>query len=587
MYAKKLSISLALIVLLAAAVFTPYASAVSTSTNFLVMYPNFKDAFINSEQVTLDEAPTVVDDIVYVPLRFVAESLGYEVKWNEQTNRVEMDTPGFHIQVDIANKQIYINKVVVPFDKMALMQNETLMVKLSWVMDYMGGKYSYEPEHNRITIIFVKRPDSIYNDLTNNSKPVAKFTFTKPSYRIGEPVQYVDLSYDPDADGIVKYEWTGNQPAFFKAGTYPVTLQVTDAKGQVSDKYTRNITIVNETYLTEFEYPLYYGAPGTFIPADWSVLWGNFMNLPELERKVTYDFERKLLVSDSPESIKEKGILYRDVVNGKARLYAHHMNETVEKIQFTIMVTNRSNKPVTVRTTNRGEVYPSSYANLIGHEASVDFMLHDPIDEKLVVPAGQTVVYVQMPDFYPGQGVNAFYDVETDGEVEFAFVAMDPVSTPVSLGFYKPLDYVANVRGTFDAADVRWDIDASSYTKPSRLIIGDGESDKFIPGYDSLRQQKVTNEGNYGVMYHIHANHPRKGVILVLPRGGPFKGPFKINGDFAMVPNSGLLEAFKGVQVLARTTGKEEALDIEFTPPAGSAFPIDLIFYPLEDKGQP
>jgi hypothetical protein len=35
--------------------------------------------------------------------------------------------------------------------------------------------------------------------------------------------------------------------------------------------------------------------------------------------------------------------------------------------------------------------------------------------------------------------------------------------------------------------------------------------------------------------------------------------------------------------VLARTTGDEASLDIEFTPPAGSAFPIDIVFYPLEE----
>jgi hypothetical protein len=73
-------------------------------------------------------------------------------------------------------------------------------------------------------------------------------------------------------------------------------------------------------------------------------------------------------------------------------------------------------------------------------------------------------------------------------------------------------------------------------------------------------------------------------AVMILANGGVFKGPFKINGEIRLVPESGVLTAFDGMQILAKTTGKEDSLDIEFTPPAGSAFPIDLIFYPLDDK---
>jgi hypothetical protein len=582
----KISFTLLMTLFLAVSVVVPSASAVSTSTNFLDLFPGEAAAYVNSQKVdlTADEASVLVNGTVFIPLKFVAQTMGIDLVWNAKTSRVEMNTPGFRIEIDIANNILYVNKVKVPLDKTAMMRGDTLLVKLSWVSDYMGGKYEFTPSLNRAEIIFVKRPDGVYDSTTKQSNPVAKFTFGKPSYRIGEPVKYIDLSYDPDSEGIADYTWTGNREAFFAAGTYPVTLQVADGKGLTSDVYTRNLVITDEVYTSEFEYPLYFAEPGSFIPADWGIIWEHYHDLPELPRSVTYDSDRKLIVSDSPEDITEKGILYQDIVKGKVRLYADHVNTMIERIQFAIMVTNNTGKPVTVKTTNKGEVYPSAYANLIGHEASVDFMIGDPMSEELIVPPNRTVVYVQMPDFYPGQGVNAFYDVETDGEVTFSFLAMDPISTPVSVGLYKPLDYVANVRGTFEAADVRWDIDASSFDVPSRLIIGDGESDLFIPGYDVQRKQKVTDDGNYGVMYEIHALNPRKMVILLLPRGGYFKGPFKFNGEFMMAPASGLLPPFEGVQVLARTTGNEGSLDIEFTPPAGSAFPVDLIFYPLEDK---
>ncbi|MDF2964055.1 MAG: hypothetical protein K0S39_5790 [Paenibacillus sp.] len=564
--------------------FASAAQPMSTASSYILLYVDKTEAFLNEKQVKLESPATIIKDKMYVPAKFLGDAMGMKVEWNEATRQVEMKTPGFNIMLDIDNKSIWINGMYQAFDTAAAISKEgKLLIKLTWLADYMGARYTYNDELRRVEIIHTAKPSGIYIPDTGNSKPVAKFSFAKPVYQIGEPVKYVDLSYDPDAEGIARYEWTGKEEAYFTAGTFPITLTVWDAHGNQSGTYVRNITIEDKTYLSAIEYPIYMKPVGGFIKTDWSMLWGNFWNLPQLPKQVTSDDTRKLLVSDSPEEFTEKGILYQDKINGKGRLYADHINGTREKVTLAILAKNNSNKPVTVKTTNKGEVWPSVYANLIGNEASVDFLLNDPRSDTMVVPAKQTFIYSQMPEFYPGQGVNLFYDVETDGEVEFTFVATDQVNehTLTKLPY---LAFNGHVRGSFPVSEVKWNIDASSFTSPSRLIIGDGKTDPFQPGYDTMRKQEVLNEGNYGVVYKIHADKPRKMAIMILAYGGVFKGPFKINGEVHLVPESGVITAFDGMQILARTTGKEEALDIEFTPPAGSAFPIDLIFYPLEDK---
>jgi hypothetical protein len=97
-------------------------------------------------------------------------------------------------------------------------------------------------------------------------------------------------------------------------------------------------------------------------------------------------------------------------------------------------------------------------------------------------------------------------------------------------------------------------------------------------------KKDALNLGNYGVVYKIHIPEPRKMAVLLLPRGGVFKGPFKVNGKMVLAPPSGVMMDYQGYTIIARTTGTEKALDIEFTPAAGSAFPVDVIFYPLEEK---
>jgi PKD repeat protein len=556
----------------------------SSGTSHVLLYVDKAEAFLNNKQVTLDAPATIIQDKMFVPAKFLGDALGMKVEWNEAKRQIEMVTPGYQITLDSDNKSIWINGLMVPFESAAhITANGRLLIKLTWLADYMGARYTYNDELRRVEVIHVKTPTGIVNPKSGNSKPIAKFTFAKSSYQLGETIKYVDLSYDPDAEGTINYQWEGKQEVFFTPGTYPISLTVSDRHGNVSEKYTRNLVIEDKTYLNEVEYPLYKKPVGSFIKTDWSVLWSHYWELPQLPKQVTADSTRKLLVSDSPEEFTTTGILYQDEVNGKGRLYADHINGTKEKLTLAILATNLTTKPVTIKTTNKGEVWPSVYANLIGSEATVDFLMNDPVNDSLTVPAGTTFIYKQFPEFYPGQGVNLFYDVETDGNLQFSFVATEQV-TQDTLKKLPLLAFNGHVRGSFPVSEVSWEVDASSFEVPSRLIIGDGKEDPFQPGYDPMRKQQVLNEGNYGVVYKMHMAKPRKMAVMILAKGGVFKGPFKINGDIRLVPESGVLTAFDGMQILARTTGKEESLDIEFSPPAGSAFPIDLIFYPLDER---
>jgi hypothetical protein len=173
------------------------------------------------------------------------------------------------------------------------------------------------------------------------------------------------------------------------------------------------------------------------------------------------------------------------------------------------------------------------------------------------------------------------YDVESDGEVYVSFVAMDPNGDIPSVGMFKQQEYTGNVRGTFEWSQVKWEIDAKALKVPSSIALGDGISDKFVTGTDFFTKQESLNLGNYGVVYNIHIDQPAKMAVLILPRGGVFKGPFLVNGKIVQSPASGVMTDYSGYTIIARTDGTEKELTIDFTPAAGSAFPIDIIFYPL------
>jgi hypothetical protein len=537
---------------------------------------------VNKHTQIMDTPAVLLKGKVYIPAKNIASYLGTTLSWNEKLKSVVMTASNSQLQFNLVKKTITINGVTVPFADKAFLSKDRLMVELVWFAAQTGTIQTYNPVNKLFTLDLIKAPVVVVDTL-KNVPPVAKFAFGKASYQLGETIQYVDLSYDPDAEGL-RYEWIGKQEVFFKPGSYPISLRVYDKAGNESVLFTKNVFIEDTLLLTEEQYPVYNQPVGTAFKTDWNWIWNHFTNIPYIIKQVTVDPSRTLLVSDSPETFKETGILYQDTINGKARLYADHMNGTKDKIRFNIQVRNLSDQPVTLRTTNKGEVTPSVYANLIGHVASVDFLLHDtPTVAPLVIPPGQTAVYVQMPDLYPVQGINLFYDVETDGPLQVAFVASLASSLPTNpFDTTKYLVFDGHIRGTFPSADKRWDVDLTTFREPSRLTIGDGKEDTYVKGYDVQRQMEVVDMGNYGTIYTIHSDKPRKMAVMLVAKGGPFKGPFVIDGQFMMAPASGVISAFQSVQILARTTGTEESFDLEFTPPAGSAFPIDLIFYPLD-----
>jgi len=558
------------------------ANAIATSTAQVVLYLDKKEAFRNGQQVTLDSPATAISGKTYLPAKFLGDTFGMDVTYNAASRSVKMVTEDHVIVLDTNKNIITLDGVKQPNNNIARMINGRIMVQLTWLSDVMGATYTYNNEQKKVTVTYVPKAKDNY-DKELGSTPVAKFSVDKEKYDIGETINYTNLSYDPDSESV-SLSWTGKKDAFFEAGTYEVSLVATDKSGNKSKPYTRKIVVTDSVMFDEFEYGVYTGKAGSYIKATDSEFNSQILKFPQISKKSTYDTSRKLLVSDSPENIRTSGILYQDNINGKARLYANHVNKSGKNMQFAILATNNGSEPVTLKTTNVGEVFPSKYAMLLGSEAPIDFLMNNKITEEFVVKPGETIVYRQFPTFFPEYGINTMYDVEATGPLQMTFAA-DTTASSKMLSL-KKLAFDGHVRGTFEASDIQLDLDLSKVgaKKLQRLVIGDGNADPFISGYDVQRDVPTTLSGNYGAVYRITINNPGNMTVLLNARGGSFKGAFKVNGQFVRVPSSGVLTPFDGFVSLGQTSTKDKKLTIEFSPPAGSSFPINLIFYPLDSR---
>ncbi|MFE5317486.1 stalk domain-containing protein [Paenibacillus sp. NPDC056579] len=565
------------------------AGAVSVTHQHLQLFADQSEVYVNGQQAEVDEPASLINDQFYIPVRWLADTLKLDLSWVKDTQTVQLITSKAFIEFQSSQNAIKVNGTPVSFDSAAVIRNDRLLVSLSWLAQYIDMDYELSPDKKSIEIRYIGTPGATYresllvkDDAQPNSRPVALFAFGKPEYRLGEKVEYVDLSYDPDAEGLPVYEWTGNENAFYKPGTYPVTLKVKDGNGNVSAPFTRTVTIVDEPYLSQEQYPYYYGPAGKVFPAESEWLEqtvGKDRKVPVIVRQQT---ERPLLFGRSSEPVKELGFLYQEKVKGKARLFPQFTNGTGSAVQFAIVIQNQQEKEVKVTTTRKSEQVPSIYNSVRGDKIAEDFLGSDPVEDVLTVPPKSTVYYKVSPQAASGQSFQGMYDIETDGEVLVSYGMMKPDEPAYKLGSYRFTNQQPGQNGTYPVSEIAWTVDSRALVSPTKAGIGDETVEPVIKGADSVLKQEASAAGNAGMHYSIRLYAGKNTAIALHPRDGYFQGAVRVNGQFISLPASGMTS--HEAVILYRTGVKEEDVSIEILPAGTTQLPVDLVLYPLTKK---
>lgn len=101
---------------------------------------------VNGEPVTFDQSPVIIDGRTLVPIRAVVEKLGYEVRWNDVTKTVyvktkkiaDMSFPGTNIKVSIDNELIVFDVPPQIINGRTLIPIRAVAEKLGYEVDWDG-----------------------------------------------------------------------------------------------------------------------------------------------------------------------------------------------------------------------------------------------------------------------------------------------------------------------------------------------------------------------------------------------------------------------------------------------------------------
>jgi len=533
-------------------------------------------------------------NVFMVPLTSITQALNIPYTVDQPNKRVILTLSSKPVAAfTVSPKDIFAGETTVTYTTQTKVADGREIVDERW-----EGKEDVFQEPGQHTITHYVQDSSgqwsepytvTVNVLKPNEPPVANFTTDKEEYKMGEKVTITDLSTD-DEDAIVSREWLNGRKAFFTPGPVTIRLIVTDKHGATSE-FQKTINITNETLYTEDQFNKLFTDVGDKFTFDGSQVpsWKN------LQYQISSEAST-LIRSNSPETVYQEGILYRETGLGATRFMIHHVNSTGKNMKLYVIATNTyTDAPAQLTFENFGMGGPNPYPTLTGKVSTERYfqtMQNQSACQVVTLAPGESKVI--MPDISKikmkqGDTISVLSDAFSDLPIQYTFIMIDENKDPLkTLPFLTNLERDVHNRGTYPDSTrlIRYD-DVVGDT-PSRLVLGDDNQDPNLRGLDGIYGTEASNAGNFGVLYKITLSRVAPHTLITLnPRGGLYTGVVLVNGQPVQVAKNVSVNAPHEASVLYRTGNGEENVEIWYTAASGSNLPINLLFTPLPEVKTP
>lgn len=119
---------------------------------------------LDGEQLVLETPPMIINGRTVVPVRFLFEPLGLTVSSNPQHDVAIGQKEGLYIVMPIGSKYASVNKEVVVLDSPAIIINDRTYVPLRFVAESTGAKVIWDDKTHMISIISEEGKEKNYQD---------------------------------------------------------------------------------------------------------------------------------------------------------------------------------------------------------------------------------------------------------------------------------------------------------------------------------------------------------------------------------------------------------------------------------------
>lgn len=574
--------------------------------------------YLNGHPYSLNAPIEVKNNKVWIPMKVFMEILGGRVQYDSSTKTMKVQMP--------LTEQERLNTPPVAdfeFDQEEYIQGQSIQVvdnssdpdghliedriwkiegSLEEYKNFDTLKNHLRPGHHKISL---RVQDSLkrWSEWTTkeliikeNEAPVIQSLQTdKEAYGQGELILFEDYTYKNEAwETIEEERWTyqyiddtdsqvieGKPDKLFHEGRYKVVLEIKDSFGKWSAPYTIYLQITDKVVQSELMYRFTQGRIGDILENYKSFNFQDFD--PIIPSRTTYT-GATLIMSNSPESVPSKGILYEDSFQGEGRILYHHKNiaEDGSRKRFVIVMENTNAFPIKVVRINESHKGPSTDILHIGQQVTADILGQGSEKHYTLQPGEKKFLFdTEKKNWYKGQTLSGMIDLycQSPLKITIAMVGDQTQMKHMDQLTYLPQDGT-HTRGTFPNADRYYTLDLPK-DKPYKLMLGlaSGDIEQPITGYDAITGTEVVNKGNYGVKYHIQINTEENTGVLLNPRGNIFKGAIAWRNEQSYKAPAGHLNGGKNAVTIG-TVKPGKTKELLYMLPNGSSAPVLICFIP-------
>lgn len=107
---------------------------------------------INGKRVVLEQNIIIENGRVLVPYSLIAKDLGAVSNWDSSTKKVSVKVDGKLIEIKIGNKTAMINGKVVELDVPPMIRNDRTMIPLRFVAESLDYNVDYDKEKREVSL---------------------------------------------------------------------------------------------------------------------------------------------------------------------------------------------------------------------------------------------------------------------------------------------------------------------------------------------------------------------------------------------------------------------------------------------------
>ena len=107
---------------------------------------------LNGETKTMDVAPIIRNERTMLPVRYVAEALGATIAWDGATSTATLTTADTEIKITVGAAEAIVNGQAVKLDSPAFIENSRTYMPVRFVAETLGGTVAWDGATSTATI---------------------------------------------------------------------------------------------------------------------------------------------------------------------------------------------------------------------------------------------------------------------------------------------------------------------------------------------------------------------------------------------------------------------------------------------------